>query len=283
MARDRANINTNIWTDDDWRDLSAEQQWLYMLLLTHPTLSYAGVADWRPARLAKSAGGVSRQDIERVGQELQAQQFVFIDDETEEVLIRSFLRHDGLLKQPKLGVAMVNAYGAVSSTDIRKVIVYELQRLHKEFPEWKSFEVDQVLALTKREGSPMANFTLGFTPALTLDPTPAVTPKPDQAQAQPTTTATTTATPAIAGGSGGSRRKPASPMPDGWVPSEAHEEYARAEGINLEMQAERFMNWAASKDARYVNWNSAFKNWLLKAERQKPDTSSPWDRKGPHT
>src|SRR5699024_12062525 len=32
---------------------------------------------------------------------LQSARFVFVDESTDEVLIRSFLRHDGLLKQPR--------------------------------------------------------------------------------------------------------------------------------------------------------------------------------------
>lgn len=190
MARDRANINTNLWADSDWRDLDDAEQRLYMLLMTHPSLSYAGVADWRPGRLAAMSRNGSRQTVELAAKGLQAQRFVFIDEDTEEILIRSFLRHDGLLKQPKLAVSMANAFGAVASREIQMVIVHELKRLHSEHPEWKAFEVAQVKVLLKLEGKDMADFTPGFTPALTLP----FTAEPAQAQALPTSTATTTAT-----------------------------------------------------------------------------------------
>ncbi|SEE83444.1 hypothetical protein SAMN04489740_2719 [Arthrobacter alpinus] len=190
MARDRANINTNIWTDTHWRQLTRDQQWLYELLLTHPELSYAGVSDWRPGRLMQFSAGTSRQEIERIGAELQAERFIFIDEDTEEVLIRSFLRHDGILKQPKLTISMVNAYAAVSSNNIREVIVHELNRLYAEAPGTKAFENTKVLTLLKQPGRSMDEFTLGVTPAFTLP----VTPTARQTQALPTTTATTTAT-----------------------------------------------------------------------------------------
>lgn len=278
MARDRANINTNIWTDTHWRQLTRDQQWLYELLLTHPELSYAGVSDWRPGRLMQFSAGTSRQEIERIGAELQAERFIFIDEDTEEVLIRSFLRHDGILKQPKLTVSMINAYGAVSSNNIREVIVHELTRLHKESPDTKAFENPKVMAILKQPARSMDAFTLGFTPELTLG----VTPNASQAQALPTTTATTTSTSTDVEGSGETRRKkPATLLPASWKPNEAHTKYANDEGIALDFQAERFRNHAEASDRHMADWNAAFRNWLLKAERTKkirPAATSPWNK-----
>lgn len=273
MARDRANINTNLWTDADWRDLDDAEQRLYMLLMTHPSLSYAGVADWRPGRLAAMSRDSSREAVERAAKGLQAKRFVFIDEDTEEILVRSFLRHDGLLKQPKLAVSMSNAFGSIASREIQMVIVNELQRLHSEFPDWKAFEVAQVKGLLKLEGSDMASFTHGFTLGFT--------PEPAHAQALPTSTATTTATSTVVEGSGESRKKPAIRLPASWAPNEAHTQYALTEGIALEFQAERFRTHAEANDRRLVSWDAAFKNWLLKAERtarSKPAANSPWNK-----
>ena len=64
MARDRANIRTDIWNDDDFRQLSASAQLLYLQLLTSATLTYAGVADWRPKRIAALACGRNAKDVE---------------------------------------------------------------------------------------------------------------------------------------------------------------------------------------------------------------------------
>jgi hypothetical protein len=273
MARDRANINTNLWVDPDWRDLDDAEQRLYMLLTTHPSLSYAGVADWRPGRLAAMSRNGSREGIELAAKGLQAKRFVFIDEGTEEILIRSFLRHDGLLKQPKLAVSMANAFGAVASREIQMIIVNELQRLNTEHPDWKAFEVAQVKVLLKLEGKDMANFTHRFTPSFT--------PKPAQAQALPTATTTSTTTSTVVEGSGESRKKPASRLSASWAPNEAHTQYAATEGIALDFQAERFRTHAEANDRRIVNWDAAFKNWLLKAERKtatKPAANSPWNK-----
>jgi hypothetical protein len=190
MARDRANINTNIWTDQDWRNLPGAQQLLYLLLTSHPTLSYAGVVDWREARLAAMTADATPESVREAAEALQAERFVFIDDETEEILVRSFLRHDGLLKQPKLSISMVNAYGAIASSRIREVVTRELQKLFAEFPDWAAFGQEKVLALVKGKGTDMAEFTHCLTPSFT----PAFTLNAAQADPLPTTTATTTST-----------------------------------------------------------------------------------------
>ena len=264
MARDRANINTAIWTDDDWRELTRDEHWLYTLLLTHGTLSYAGVADWRPGRLAQNSSDTTADDVERIGALLQSKRFILIDPETEEVLVRSFLRHDGLLKQPKLAVSMVNAYGSVSSRMIRKVIIHELQRLHDEYPEWRAFAVDQVTALLKLSGADMATFTPGFTPPLT----PAFTPNATQGQDLPTSTATTTST--SPSGDRESAPKRATRLPDGWTPSQSVYDAMAAESpaVDLDSEHRKFTDhWKAQPGAKGVklDWDATWRNWIRRA------------------
>lgn len=144
MARDRANIRTDIWNDDDFRSLTSGAQLLYLQLLTSATLTYAGVADWRPNRIAMLSQGRKGREVESAAEELVAGLYVVIDEDTEEVLIRSFLKHDGLLQKPNVTKAMVKAYNQVFSLTLKGVIVHELCRLHERFPEWRGFEVPAV-------------------------------------------------------------------------------------------------------------------------------------------
>lgn len=101
MTSDRAYINRGIWNDADHRNLSLEAQHLYYMLLTHPTLSYVGVVDWRPKRLLPFAKGLTIPRIEVAAAELSDGLYIVIDTDTEEVLIRSWVKHDGVLKQPR--------------------------------------------------------------------------------------------------------------------------------------------------------------------------------------
>ncbi|MGC0237304.1 hypothetical protein [Arthrobacter sp. SD76] len=285
MARDRANINTAIWTDQDFRDLNMAEQHLYKLLMTHPTLSYAGVADWRPARIAAMTADATAEGVQATAEALQAKRYVFIDDETEEILVRSFLRHDGLLKQPKLSISMVNAFGAIASKRVREVVTYELQRLQQEHPDWAAFGQPKVLDLLKGKGTDMGEFTDGVTPELTLPFTPSFTPavtplfRPTggQAQALPTATATTTATSPSGEGVRGNRSKPELRLPDKWQPNDAHRDYAKAKHLDLDTEAERFRLHAQAHDRKLRDWDAGFRMWLSKAQPQQ-HSASPWSK-----
>lgn len=135
MARDRANIRTSMWGDADYRALSLEAQWLYEYLLTTHSLSYVGVADWRPARIAKMCGNKRASDIVKYGKELENGHFIFTDEETEEVLIRSFLKWDGCLRNPNLWKSIGLAFTDVASMFLQAQIGVELRKLKVENPD----------------------------------------------------------------------------------------------------------------------------------------------------
>lgn len=186
MARDRASIRVDMWADDDWRDLTEGAQHLYMLLLSHPTLNYAGVAEWRPGRLAAMTSGKSAEKVAADAAELEAHLFIVVDADTEEVLIRSFVKHDGLLKQPKLAVSMTKAFAGIASKKIRQVLAFEVQKLREREPDLAAWKVKQVQTILDARATDIRSFT----PAVT----PGFTPGRGQAFDEPTTTATTTAT-----------------------------------------------------------------------------------------
>lgn len=74
------------------------------------------------------------------------------------------------------------------------------------------------------------------------------------------------------------RRKPEVPLPASWTPNRAHNSYATENGINVDFQAERFRNHAQANDRRARDWDAAFRNWLLKAEKSPTTKSNPlWD------
>ncbi|UCZ88621.1 hypothetical protein [Gordonia sp. WA4-43] len=151
MARDYAQIRLDIWTDDDFRRISPAAQHLYFVLLTSPTLSYCGVADWRPGRIAAVSAGWSAAGVRMAAAELVDGLFIVIDEDTEEVLVRSFVKHDGLLRNPKTSVSMANAYASVASKMVRGVIIHQLQRLRSTQPDLKAWDVSKVVALLDRE------------------------------------------------------------------------------------------------------------------------------------
>lgn len=150
MARDHAQVRVTIWADDDFRQLSPAAQHLYFALFTSPGLSYCGVSDWRPNRIAPFAAGWTVPDVIRAGDELQDRLYVLFDHDTEEALVRSFVRNDGLMKQPNMATAMANDHAIISSASLRGVVVHELQRLKEGFPDlkgWASGKAGLVLTM----------------------------------------------------------------------------------------------------------------------------------------
>lgn len=135
MAREHAQIRLDMWSDDDFTELSHGAQWLYLYLLASPSLNYAGVSDWRPARIAARNSDLTAADVRRFGLQLQAGHFIVIDEDTEEVIVRSFVKHDGLMSRPNVVKALVSDYGQVASRTLRAVLVGQLKRLHNTQPE----------------------------------------------------------------------------------------------------------------------------------------------------
>src|SRR5699024_11656371 len=79
--------------------------------------------------------------VEKAAAELSASGYIVIDDETEEVLVRSFIRHDGLIKTPNIAAAMVKDYAATASPNLQAFIVWELQRLKNDEPDMRGWAV----------------------------------------------------------------------------------------------------------------------------------------------
>lgn len=145
MARDHARIHLAIWQDRDFRTLSAAAQHLYFTLISQPGLSYCGVMDWWPNRLAALSAGTEETDIYGAMKELNDGEFVLIDAEMGEVLVRTYIRHDGILQRANMAKAMCRAMAKVTSLDLLDVIERELARLHKETPNlpgWDGLKSD---------------------------------------------------------------------------------------------------------------------------------------------
>ncbi|QBP33299.1 MerR-like HTH DNA binding protein [Gordonia phage BrutonGaster] len=140
MARDHARISIDIADDDELEDLSTDAQWLYFrVLLPDPSLNHCGVADWRPRRLAVKSRDMTPERLVAAAAELEASRFAIFDEETEEVLVRSFIRNDHVLRNPKVAVALLKAYRMVASKHLKSLILAEVAREYEEHPEYSSW------------------------------------------------------------------------------------------------------------------------------------------------
>lgn len=173
MARDHTRINLDIWGDDEFRDLPVDAQNLYWTLWTSPDRTYCGAHDWRPGKLTQCAGDWTVERIVAAGAVLSQRLFLLIDEVTEECLLRSWIKHDGLWRIPNMAVTMANARSAVGSKMLRGVIVHEVMKLAKAEPDLSSWKRDEVVKMLSQRAIDPATVT-PFTPL----PTPPGTPPP---------------------------------------------------------------------------------------------------------
>jgi hypothetical protein len=128
MARDYARIKTSIWTDDDFIALPSGPQRTYHLILEQPELSLCGVLQPAYKRWAGFAPDTTMEDIEKDVFQLADATFVVIDDATDELLARSFVRHDIALSSENALVGVSRAFETIHSKVLRKVLIEELRK-----------------------------------------------------------------------------------------------------------------------------------------------------------
>jgi hypothetical protein len=284
MSRDYAKTNVTIWQDSDFRALPFPAQHLYMTMWSHPDLSYCGVLDWRPGRLAALSDGWTAQAVRTFADCLASRHFIVVDDDTEEVLVRSWVRWEEILKQPRLSVSYVKAFSSVASNVLRSVLVHELTKIKNASPELVGFKDQRVLSVfsnpsvsAKDLDVPSDPFAKGLgnglalalgkglgqtLPSVCLPPTPAPAPTPLTPERRTGSEEPDHTEPKQ------KRRSPKVPIPEGWTPTDNHRHYARDNRIDIDHEAERFRNRALAADERYADWSRAFTNWLSQGKEK---------------
>lgn len=141
MARNFGRIRLSIADDEDFEELTPEGQWLFCRIgIPETSLNHCGVFDWRPGRLERKARGLTAEYLERAAADCEAGRFVLFDLKTEEALLRSYVRSEELLRNPKHAVSVLDAYQATASRQLRAAIVDEIRRVKAEHPEYSCWE-----------------------------------------------------------------------------------------------------------------------------------------------
>ena len=128
MARTYAKLMVSISTDPDFCALTETAQRFYLLLLANPKLSSAGCIPYQPTKWVRWASDSTPTTVACALEELEARHFILTDQATEEVLIRSFIRHDGGWKNPKMLKGVQSTIGSIESEALRIVAEDELTK-----------------------------------------------------------------------------------------------------------------------------------------------------------
>lgn len=129
MARTYGAIYINIWRNQDWRTLGHTEQYLYMALVSQAKLNRAGLLEYSPRRWAEACGDLTPAEVEVAVKNLEQRKYVVLDESTNELLIRTYVRNDGAWKQPKVMASVVSAANEIDSLKLRRALLLELDRI----------------------------------------------------------------------------------------------------------------------------------------------------------
>lgn len=126
MARTYANIDAGIWLDPEFCGLSAGAQRTYFMLITQTNIAACGSLALTLRRWSKTC---AEKELEVWLAELSDARFVLIDEDTEELLVRTFVKWDGGHRHPTRVKAVIATARAIASPELRETAAVELGKL----------------------------------------------------------------------------------------------------------------------------------------------------------
>lgn len=129
MARSFGRVLSAIWDDGDFVALSLNAQRMYLFLLSQSDLEHSGLIPLRERRWAKACKDSTAEQVGMDLKELVAARFALVDEDTEELLVRSLIRRDEVWKQPNVFKAAAVSATAAKSPAIKAALYAEISRL----------------------------------------------------------------------------------------------------------------------------------------------------------
>lgn len=269
MADDRerfAQILCRIWDDEDWKALSPRAQWFYMLLVSQASLNRAGVIALTARRWAKLAKGPSVADqVSTAMAELEKADFIVVDQDTEELFVRSYMRNDGLTKRPNVLKRALREAMEVLSSKLRKALVVELRRL--EHP-------DADVAADAIEKGTENPFPKGYE---MHSPNPSDNPSPKGSKPSPKPKGSAKgsrnhggrgrgSSTSSVGNDSPSRAAPkrGTKAPDHLLVTSDMRSWASKAGVTVDLDAEtdQFLDHHRGKGSLFKDWTAAWRTWM---------------------
>jgi hypothetical protein len=135
VARSHALVHCSI-LDSSLSHRSIPAQLLYRQLLERRERSTLGVIVYRPGSWAKTLPGLTAVDVEHLVDELEEHGHLIVDRDTLEVVHRTHMHHDGVLKQAQVIMAAAKARPTVESPKIGAAIDAQIPpALRDRWPE----------------------------------------------------------------------------------------------------------------------------------------------------
>lgn len=130
MAREHARIFCSIWNpDDDFVERTPEAQRLFFLIISQREMNNGGVIPLMISKWARRSKHTTAADIRKAFDELVEHRYLVVDESTEEVLVRSHLRRDEVMKHRYMRRSALRAVEQIESPQLRREVARELHRI----------------------------------------------------------------------------------------------------------------------------------------------------------
>lgn len=176
MANGTALIRESIWRNREFRALTRAAQCTYLQLCSQRDLDCAGLLTLNIGLLAKGCNGIDQDAIADDLKTLEAERFVFVDHDTDELFIRSYMRTAEVVKSPNVFKSALKSAAQVESPKLRIEVAAELRRLRRADADKAANQLDP--SETPREDDTNPSETLPKSETLSEPSYP--DPVPDQ-------------------------------------------------------------------------------------------------------
>jgi hypothetical protein len=129
MAQDFTPWYRSIWSDEDWRELTSDAQWAYQMLASHPDRNEAGLLSVTKRKWVRLARGMTSDRLDAALVELDDAGFIVVDEDTEELLVRSYVRSTKVYLHIRMMSNALRRMTEVESDRIRSALGQELVRI----------------------------------------------------------------------------------------------------------------------------------------------------------
>lgn len=266
MSRSYGQISCSIWDDDDdFAELSVGAQRTYVMLTTQKDLSACGTLALTVKRWAGRIRAQERHLLPEWLTELAAARFVGMDENTEELLIRTFVKWDRGYTNTKRLMAIHGASKALRSPILRGILAAEFVKLGltPQFPTPDPVCPDEypIEALSDRASDDPSDTRRVVVTYLSSDST---THEPKTGNQEPGSTDSGKPDPPAA-----KSKPPRTRIPENFEVTPDMIRWARDRCPNitqpfLDLSTNRFIDHFenATRNAMKVNWLRTWQNWV---------------------
>ena len=118
----------SIWTDPEWLELTSTEKLVYLQLISQPNISKCGVLPFVPRRWAHMHPDLSADDLTATLDALEAKCYVIVDRDTEEILVRTYMRYDEAWKQTNGTRGIQIEAQEIMSKRLLDVVIHEYEQ-----------------------------------------------------------------------------------------------------------------------------------------------------------